>query len=149
MTALIKLNVANDQEAFDDVVRHLAAMTTGRSGVLDFSGDFECRYRDDHGRRCAVGALIDDNVYTPKIEGRCAPNRFSEERWLAYADGFTVTGDVLWQLQQAHDDGFNWLDGRFVNWDELKRIAAENSLDTSVLEGFTTVEGDMIVVVPR
>ena len=58
----------NKQEIFDKVVNHL--MTQGkRAGILGDDSVFECRYRAEDGKKCAVGCLITDDAYTPDIEG--------------------------------------------------------------------------------
>lgn len=59
------------QEIFDTVARHLltqmAKAVRGRSPAG--GPDDSCMYRAPSGRKCAVGCLIPDSVYTPNIEG--------------------------------------------------------------------------------
>jgi hypothetical protein len=58
------------QETFDKVARHL--LTQGRrSAELNpmVSGGV-CRYRSPDGTKCAVGALIPDELYSADMEGR-------------------------------------------------------------------------------
>ncbi len=53
-----------NQEAFTTVVLHLRKQ--GRR-AQDHS---KCRYRAPDGCKCAIGALIPDDQYNPKLEGR-------------------------------------------------------------------------------
>jgi hypothetical protein len=50
------------QELFDKVSEHL--LTQGSQCKLDD----RCYYRDNGWRKCAVGCLIPDNLYTPLME---------------------------------------------------------------------------------
>jgi hypothetical protein len=54
----------NNQEIFDTVARHL--IKQGRPAKNELG---ECAYRTDGGLSCAVGCLIPDALYDPRIEG--------------------------------------------------------------------------------
>lgn len=56
-------NISN-QELFDKVATHLLTQNE-RSGGGEF---LRCAYKGENGLSCAVGCLIDDQVYDPKIE---------------------------------------------------------------------------------
>lgn len=56
---------ARRQAAFDTMVRHLRKQ--GRPSV-EARGC--CRYRGPDGTKCAIGALISDDAYSPRLEGR-------------------------------------------------------------------------------
>jgi hypothetical protein len=53
------------QEVFDTVATHL--LTQGRKALSD---DKQCAYRAPNGDKCAVGCLIPDDKYVPKMEGK-------------------------------------------------------------------------------
>lgn len=57
----------NLQEIFDKVVNHLREQgcRSSRPGSRAF-----CSYRGENGLKCAIGCLIPDNLYHPKLEGR-------------------------------------------------------------------------------
>lgn len=60
-----------------------------------------CTYRGDHGRKCAVGASIPDNLYDPGIENRAA---FALLLSWPYRDLFRhVNSELLSELQRLHD----------------------------------------------
>jgi hypothetical protein len=52
---------------FDVVVKHLWAQ--GRRATSSDSSNASCKYRGIHGTKCAIGALIPDELYRPEIEG--------------------------------------------------------------------------------
>ena len=56
------------QAVFDKVVKHL--LTQNRRSM----GKDRCVYRGENGDMCAVGCLISDEAYDPKIEGSSAYN---------------------------------------------------------------------------
>ena len=49
------------QEVFDVVAKHLL---TQNAKSMDDPWDEMCAYRGENGRRCAVGALIPDDLYS-------------------------------------------------------------------------------------
>jgi hypothetical protein len=53
------------KEVYDLVVEHL--LTQKERCVSDYD-ESECLYRNESGLKCAVGALIPDNIYRPIIE---------------------------------------------------------------------------------
>lgn len=55
----------NTQQAFDIMVAHLRQQ--GRPSRYDAAG---CAYRGPDGLKCAVGALIPDELYRDNMEGR-------------------------------------------------------------------------------
>jgi hypothetical protein len=54
------------QQTFDRVLAHLRAQ--GVPATASPSGG-ACNYRTKDGRMCAIGVLIPDNLYDPRIEG--------------------------------------------------------------------------------
>lgn len=53
-----------EQEIFDRVATHLLAQQ--RASVS--RDNHRCRYRNDFGLKCAIGALIPDDLYRPQME---------------------------------------------------------------------------------
>lgn len=107
------------QEIFDTVARHLLTQNVKSTG-----GQGGCKYLGDDGLKCAVGCLIPDEKYDPKIEGRGVDEVTS---FLP----FHVTGkrlDLLCTLQELHDGKYprDWRVG-------LHRIATEYKLLHAVL----------------
>jgi hypothetical protein len=88
----------NTQEAFDAAVEHLRKQ--GKRSQSKYSTD--CLYRGPNGLKCAVGALIPDELYEKSYEGRAI-------KVLVYtADNMSklfrnVNIDMLVTLQRVHD----------------------------------------------
>lgn len=56
-----------EQEAFTAALQHLR-----RQGCQAKSDALNCAYRTPEGHKCAVGALIPDELYMPEMEGKPA-----------------------------------------------------------------------------
>jgi len=89
----------NAQQIFDTVARHL--FTQGKA-AQDDSG--MCRYRNEDGTRCAVGCLIPDELYDPRMETHGFAQLIQEFR--ADLPDFMLEGqnpNLLARLQRVHD----------------------------------------------
>jgi hypothetical protein len=115
--------IKTTQDMFNHVARHLfrqhdVAIITNKEG------NRECRYRDDHSRKCAVGSLIDDAIYSPNIEG----TPVSDLGFVISASiGFMPTDEdlaILRRLQGIHDSQ------KVEAWPEgLASLAKEHGLE--------------------
>lgn len=97
----------NSQEVYDTVVQHLYAQ--GGKSYGDFpddagaKGSSGCLYRSPDGRKCAVGALIPDDIYEEAMEGLSITGLVSNyERVLPSA--ITANHELLGMLQESHDN---------------------------------------------
>lgn len=113
-----------DQETFDIVARHLY-----EQGQRSYKDDIGCRYRDPHGRKCAVGVLIPDALYHPNME-----TVFVSPLLTGYPvlrDYMSRNVSLLADLQFAHDAEDNWDESGFnkCGADELRRVAIKYSLN--------------------
>jgi len=97
------------QEIFDAASVHLMGM---EGPSLDMDGD-ACVYRgydDDcefNGQKCAVGLFIDDQHYSPDLEGSGMSNQLVADAVAASWGQDDLTVDqisLLADLQDAHDD---------------------------------------------
>lgn len=88
----------NAQEIFDTVVRHLGKQ---RAKALKEGSNHICMYRAFDGKKCALGILIQDNEYTPKMENRTAWGlKYEKLLPLRLVEHF----DLIRELQDCHDD---------------------------------------------
>jgi hypothetical protein len=102
------------QQAFDHVVNHLRSQ--GKRSLLHPSDENypptktddtdTCAYRSQDGKlMCAVGCLIDDKHYDPKIEGLALV--CNDEAMEAIEKSGWPTDDqarnLYWELQHVHD----------------------------------------------
>ena len=88
------------QQVYDTIASHLIAQ--GKPATTIIRSIVQCAYRTDPGLKCAIGCLIPDDKYDPKIEGksirylqRIHPNLLPK-----------VESEFLIALQRAHDNTF-------------------------------------------
>ena len=91
----------SNQEVFNKVLAHLRKQ--GRAAMDDES---TCVYRAPNGTSCAVGCLLPDNLYDPRIEGESVDalvwTRAGDFPAIAaFLERFDI--DLLIDLQIAHD----------------------------------------------
>lgn len=129
------------QETFDKILKHLR--TQGHPCMLS-TGKGRCVYRNDAGESCAVGCLIPDEMYKPKLE------EFSATLLLARGDSLSAYLNTLHEdrpgmnfdlflaaCQRAHDgDALK----RQVEWREsmnraMSQIAYQYYLHYTPVEG--------------
>lgn len=122
------MSYANDQEAFDLATRHLLTQkqrsATPRPGSKD-----RCLYRAPDGCKCAVGALIPDDIYEPGMDDGDSGIDDVISRFPVIKELFAnVSMNLLAELQNIHDDTPPRL------WaEELRHLASEYGLNTEVL----------------
>jgi hypothetical protein len=117
----------NTQEIYDTVKEHMLKQNA-RSVIIRpslWTGEpYEaCKYRDNDGRKCAVGCLIKDEFYHPSMEGSLANALpMLVKSGVAVEEGDT-TYEFLLDLQRTHD-GSN-----VENWKiALEEVAMRYSL---------------------
>lgn len=110
------------QQIFDTVATHL--LDQGKP-ALDAEGF--CRYRTESGLMCAVGCLIPDEKYTPKIEGIPVGN-------IPHALPFPTDPellDFLTDLQGYHDSDLR--SGLNLWKTAMRALARRHGLNAEVL----------------
>jgi hypothetical protein len=91
----------NNQEAFDIVYRHLIAQG---DKALNARGTY-CMYRAPEGRKCAIGALIPDELYSREMDSHVMSVREMKETFPKIAALFAdIEVTLLEDLQSVHDD---------------------------------------------
>lgn len=101
----------NDQEIFDTVAEHLF-----RQGTRAYDVDQGCLYRGPNGTKCAVGCLIRDNDYTPKMENKSV---YALEEDGLLPEYLTKNVKLMSSLQMVHDTA-GW-----SNRDEMRQALEE------------------------
>lgn len=105
-----------EQKIFDKVATHLQ-----KQGRRALDKDGVCVYRGEEGAKCAVGALIPDELYDSKVEGVTVagiPRHDDTEE-----DARKLV--LLSRLQRVHDNGYPWA---------LASVAEDYKLDTATLD---------------
>lgn len=121
------------QEIFEKVVAHFAAQ---RAVAIDDYGN--CRYRTGDGRKCAVGALIPDDAYSPNFENKSAEALFVNYPEMMRSAGLTPGGPAfLMALQSAHDGAMQGVKVLTSLSKRLAEVAADYKLDPSCFAALT------------
>lgn len=110
-----------NQTAFDTVVKRLA---DGRGQCLVVNPSGACVYRNGHGNRCAIGALMTEEEAAWADQGRRLPQIASK----LFPD---VSLSMLTRLRAAHDSSHNWLGSRFIGWTFIREIGQSFNLNLS------------------
>jgi len=126
----------NNQEAFDRSAKHLltqAIPATNKKGM--------CAYRGVNNTKCAIGALIPDDIYNVDMEGR--PVKFLIDNNNAIKNLFeNVNRYFLRDLQRCHDraamDGMDFYGNDLKIFKQLiiknfSDLAINYNLNTDVL----------------
>ena len=101
------------QDIFNKVYRHLLKQNkkaAKRRTRNQFTGDLhegDCLYRTKGGLQCAVGCLIDDDNYSPRLEGHGVGHNTIKHALLRSNKGMrlnTKTRAMLDRLQMIHDE---------------------------------------------
>ena len=126
-------NTMTKQEIYDKVCKHLAKQKT-RAG-----DDISCQYRDDAGKKCAVGCLIPYHVWKKEVDAN-GLNAGSDVSDLCAGSGWAKRNlgrheELLMELQGAHDQGYTndeWLRERMIQIAKQFRIkpGAEQAIKT-------------------
>lgn len=93
------------QDAYTKAYRGLESQNWRQSTQSTGDDSGMCVYRGTEGRKCAVGWVIPDAVYTPGMEGKGVTFAMVEELYpdLNEADQCSMQ-DFLRDLQNLHDD---------------------------------------------
>lgn len=111
------------QDYFNTVATHL--FTQGRRAYDNSTG---CVYRAPDGTKCAVGVLIPDDKYDPKMDKDMNLAPVIEKA------GLPLEHEELFRsLQRVHDDPENWSDTKTMRR-RLTNVATEHDLDPSILD---------------
>lgn len=114
------------QKAFNTAVTGIALQ---RAFASRAPRSVQCVYRAENGNKCAIGHLIPDDRYHPKMEGASIVNRPS----IVSAIGASSENvDFLQAMQTYLHDNFQlnrkcWEPETF--WDAVKKFAAEHNLE--------------------
>lgn len=116
------------QQIFDTVATHLL-----KQGKRATNLHGTCVYRGEGGTKCAVGCLIADEEYNPKMEG-CSVSVLWREGWLP--ERLKEHFHLLVDLQGTHDldmDPERRADVKASLLRSLRNQASEHNLNTDCL----------------
>lgn len=118
------------QEIFDEVVEHL--FNQGRKAQTKGGG---CMYRCEDGRKCAVGALIPDDMYDDYFEGKLA----DDPDIVAALPAEYRVGAVFLRSMQLQHDSYAWHRTNEDFHETFRRAARNHRLSYVKFEGRTFV----------
>lgn len=91
------------QEVFDVVAKHLLDQGKKSEKQGRWSSGTICAYRGDGNTKCAIGALLPDEIYDERLEGQTIRSeRF--ERIIPLVFGTNISPEFLSDLQVLHDN---------------------------------------------
>lgn len=127
------------QQIFDAVVEHF--IKQGAPAVIQHgASEITCCYRTPDGLKCAIGALIPDELYTPEMEGAAALVVLRVYPLAGKAVGLSKSNEKLFEaLQEAHDAAATDTYGNSAFlprlWVCMRRVAEDFKLNTSKIPG--------------
>lgn len=106
----------NKQAIFDKVKEHLLTQKQQSRTMMGLPGGYvekpRCAYRGDNGRKCAIGALIPDDMYVSWMEGNSVIFLIDKYPVVQAHLGVENNSDVTFlnELQGIHDawDPVDW-----------------------------------------
>lgn len=116
------------QEVFDRVARHLILQNrVSLAAGLPPS----CRYRGHSGLQCAIGCLIEDDEYTPEMEGHSIDSALwaNWRKRLAGNDSYDNLRYLIYGLRSIHDRA------EPASWPKkLRLVAGHYGIDPAVID---------------
>ena len=101
---MVLLNLQTDYDVFNYVKEHL--LNQNQRSLDPWS--LQCQYRsqteDGKVLMCAVGCLIDEDLYSEKIENLSASNEDVMKAIRGSITNWKVNSDMLGELQNIHDE---------------------------------------------
>lgn len=117
------------QEIFDTVAQHL--FQQGKRSV----DSRHCKYHNEDGLKCSVGALITEELYFPEIDSGNRTIKYLVEHYQdKFPDWIVNNVDLLSALQSVHDMNNNWQSADNME-EALLNVAEYFDLSPSKLEG--------------
>lgn len=129
-TSFVIVPYTSNQEVFDLAARHLLTQKAKARIQRDESSNQRCLYRAPDGCKCAVGALIPDEIYQPEMDQGDTGIDEIISRFPTIATLFSgVDDDLLADLQTVHDDYI------VSRWGEhLRALATDYGLSAAVID---------------
>ena len=116
-----------DRDVFEFIKNHL--LTQGERSVMD--NEMTCAYFGTEGKKCAVGALIREDIYHYSIEEKPVNHSLVQSAITKSVPNWKINTEMLGELQSIHD-GTSDYDWQMVQWKldefEVDKLLGENYL---------------------
>lgn len=133
--AYTQLLAAGEQAIFDYVTDRLFEQRYPSQAPSRVGAYVSCAYRGEADRRCAIGMLMPDEVYTPRLESmklNFIIQLFEKERGI-YGKLMDEHEGLLYALQGAHDQSASEPSFLKALYSKLTEVAVDWKLNTANL----------------
>lgn len=112
-----------DRDVFEFIKNHL--LTQGQRSLMD--NEMTCAYFGVEGKKCAVGALIREDIYHSSIEEKPVNHSLVQSAITKSVPNWKINTEMLCELQSIHD-GKSMYDWGMVSW-KLDEFESDKLVD--------------------
>ena len=112
-----------DRDVFEFIKNHL--LTQGQRSLMD--NEMTCAYFGVEGKKCAVGALIREDIYHSSIEEKPVNHSLVQSAITKSVPNWKINTEMLCELQSIHD-GKSMYDWEMVSW-KLDEFESDKLVD--------------------
>jgi len=112
-----------DRDVFEFIKNHL--LTQGQRSLMD--NELTCAYFGAEGKKCAVGALIREDIYHSSIEEKPVNHSLVRSAVTKSVPNWIINLELLGELQSIHDNA-NEYDWEMVSW-KLDEFESDKLVD--------------------
>ena len=112
-----------DRDVFEFIKNHL--LTQGQRSLMD--NEMTCAYFGVEGKKCAVGALIREDIYHYSIEEKPVNHSLVQSAITKSVPNWKINTEMLCELQSIHD-GKSMHDWELVSW-KLDEFESDKLVD--------------------
>lgn len=116
-----------DRDVFEFIKNHL--LIQGERSLM--KNKMTCAYLSAEGKKCAVGALIREDIYHPFIEEKPVTHNVVRSAVTKSVPNWTINIDMLCELQSIHD-GKSDFDWEMVSW-KLDEFESDKLVDDNYI----------------
>ena len=121
-----------DRDVFEFIKNHL--LTQGERSIME--DEATCAYLGTDGKKCAVGALIREDIYHSSIEEKPVNHSLVRSAVTKSVPNWIINLEMLGELQSIHDSA-NEYDWEMVSW-KLDEFEVDKLVD----DDYTPIEED-------
>jgi len=112
-----------DRDVFEFIRNHL--LTQGERSIME--DEATCAYLGTEGKKCAVGALIREDIYHSSIEEKPVNHSLVRSAVTKSVPNWIINLELLGELQSIHDNAIDY-DWEMVKW-KLDEFESDKLVD--------------------
>jgi len=116
-----------DRDVFEFIKNHL--LTQGQRSIME--DEATCAYLGTDGKKCAVGALIREDIYHSSIEEKPVNHSLVRSAVTKSVPNWIINLEMLGELQSIHDNA-NEYDWEMVSW-KLDEFESDKLVDDNYI----------------